>query len=204
MTSSSSSSSSAGAHIPPPLHMQVIGEEFAVAWPDGAESYFKLDFLRKHCPCASCGGEPIDLMGNYSRPTVFHTARSFQLRSWRVVGSYALQPIWEDGHDSGLYTWRYLRKLGEKAVDEQNAPEAGTTGGCCGGGGHSHDHGHDHGHSHDHDDDAHAQGGCCGGGGCSSGQDQSHSHSHEETLESAPAPRPRATPPPLPRQEPPR
>ncbi|PTY00913.1 hypothetical protein DB346_15000 [Verrucomicrobia bacterium LW23] len=188
--------------------MQVIGEEFAVAWPDGGESYLRLEFLRKHCPCAGCGGEPIDLMGNYSRPTVLHGPKSFLLRTWRVVGSYALQPVWEDGHDSGLYTWRYLRKLGEKAEAEAAAPPP-QAGGCCGGPGQAHDHEHGHHHQppHHHDDEESGDNGsCCGGGGCSSHlQQQHHLHTADEAHEHAsPAPSattPRATPPPLPRQE---
>ena len=95
-----------------PLQIQLIGDELALAWSDGKETYLKLEPLRKHCPCAACGGEP-DLMGNVARPLVSYTPRSFQLREWRIAGGYALQPIWADGHDTGLYTYAYLRRLGE-------------------------------------------------------------------------------------------
>ena len=36
----------------------VIGNELAIAWSDGSETYLGLEALRKACPCASCQGEP--------------------------------------------------------------------------------------------------------------------------------------------------
>jgi DUF971 family protein len=93
-----------------PTRAEVIGQELAVVWSDGVESYFPLENLRRHCPCAACGGEP-DVMGQVQRPHVSYGPRSFELRGFRFVGGYALQPTWADGHDSGLYAFRYLRQL---------------------------------------------------------------------------------------------
>ena len=93
-----------------PANIQIIGDELAIAWNDGRESYLKLEFLRRHCPCAQCGGEP-DVLGIVERPTVTYAPASFGLRSFEVVGGYALQPVWNDGHGSGLYTFAYLQKL---------------------------------------------------------------------------------------------
>ena len=94
-----------------PSNIQQIGAELAVAWSDGAETYLPLEMLRRSCPCAACGGEP-DVLGNIERPEVTYTAKSFELRGWNVVGGYALQPTWGDGHGTGLYTFPYLRRLG--------------------------------------------------------------------------------------------
>jgi DUF971 family protein len=91
-------------------NVQLIGRELAVRWNDGAESYFDLQFLRRACPCATCGGEP-DVLGNVLRPEVSYTDRSFELSGWSIVGGYALQPKWEDGHNTGLYSFDYLRRL---------------------------------------------------------------------------------------------
>jgi DUF971 family protein len=90
---------------------QVIGNELALAWNDETESYFALEFLRRACPCAACGGEP-DVLGNVSRPRVTYTDKSFQLVGFDLVGGYALQPRWADGHSSGIYSFTYLRRLG--------------------------------------------------------------------------------------------
>ena len=94
-----------------PTRVDVIGDELAVAWSDGQESYINLEKLRRNCPCATCGGEP-DVLGNVHRPLVSYGPHSFELRSFRFVGGYALQPTWNDGHDTGLYSWDYLHELG--------------------------------------------------------------------------------------------
>jgi DUF971 family protein len=93
-----------------PKNIQLIGNELAVRWSDGGESYFTLERLRRACPCASCGGEP-DVLGNIERPNVSYTAASFELLGWDLIGGYALQPRWNDGHSTGLYSFQYLRRL---------------------------------------------------------------------------------------------
>ena len=93
-----------------PANLQVIGEELAVAWNDGTETFLTLDALRRACPCAACGGEP-DVLGYVVRPEVAYSAASFQLRGWNMVGGYAWQPTWGDGHGSGLYAFDYLRRI---------------------------------------------------------------------------------------------
>ncbi len=101
-----------------PLNIQPIGAELAIAWSDGVESYLPLEALRRACPCAACGGEP-DVMGHVVRPTVSYTAASFELRGFAVVGGYAVQPAWADGHGTGLYSFPYLRRLASEAAQPQ-------------------------------------------------------------------------------------
>lgn len=90
--------------------IQVVGLELAIAWSDGTESFLPLEFLRRHCACAGCGGEP-DVLGNVVRPKNEYTAASFELRSIARVGGYGLQPTWGDGHSTGIYSYLYLKKL---------------------------------------------------------------------------------------------
>lgn len=94
-------------------NIAAIGDELAIAWSDGNESYLNLRKLRESCPCAACCGEP-DALGRVVAPEVRHSSASFELRGWQLVGGYAVQPAWGDGHSSGLYTFPYLRKLAEK------------------------------------------------------------------------------------------
>src|SRR4051812_26219649 len=94
--------------------VQLIGSEIAIKWNDGGESFLPIELLRRACPCAACGGEP-DVMGHLVRPHVSYTPASFELRGWNFVGGYALQPQWADGHNSGIYTYQYLRRLSEAA-----------------------------------------------------------------------------------------
>ncbi|HEY4270534.1 MAG TPA: DUF971 domain-containing protein [Candidatus Udaeobacter sp.] len=95
-----------------PINIQQIGDELAIAWNDATESFVKLETLRRACPCAACGGEP-DVLGSVSRPHVTYTNQSFQLAGFDLVGGYALQPRWGDGHSTGIYSFTYLRRLGQ-------------------------------------------------------------------------------------------
>ena len=97
-----------------PKTLQLIGHELAIAWNDGIESYLPLEQLRRACPCASCGGEP-DVLGHVVRPHVSYTPASFELVGWQFVGGYAVQPRWADGHNTGIYSYQYLRRLAPPA-----------------------------------------------------------------------------------------
>lgn len=93
------------------LDIQPIGEELAIKWEDGTESYIPLEKLRRACPCAGCKGE-MDVMGNlYKGPERPITPAGMQLKSVTRIGSYAVQPVWGDGHATGIYSYDYLRSL---------------------------------------------------------------------------------------------
>jgi DUF971 family protein len=102
--------------IPPPQDIQIIGSEMAIRWADGGESYLPLEKLRRSCPCAACQGEP-DVTGKVYAPLVTYGDRSFALRGYRPIGGYAVQMVWQDGHESGLYPYQLLRKLGEHGTE---------------------------------------------------------------------------------------
>ena len=94
-----------------PLDIQQIGQELAIKWDDGSESFVGLEKLRRHCPCAGCKGE-VDVMGNlYKNPDRPLSPQAFQLRTITPVGTYAIQPVWGDGHSSGIYSFDYLRRV---------------------------------------------------------------------------------------------
>ena len=93
-----------------PTNIQQIGNELAIQWNDNTESYLNLEMLRRACPCAACGGEP-DVLGNIIRPNMSYSDNSFDLASFEIVGGYALQPRWADGHGTGIYSFQYLRRL---------------------------------------------------------------------------------------------
>ena len=96
-----------------PLDIQHIGEELAIKWDDGTESYVRLETLRRYCPCAGCKGE-MDVMGNvYKGPDNPLSPRAFELVRVANVGTYAIQPVWGDGHATGIYSFDYLRKVAD-------------------------------------------------------------------------------------------
>lgn len=90
--------------------LEVVGNELAVVWGDGHESYYPLEALRRSCPCAACAGEP-DLFGNVSRgPSPRYDARSFEVSGLDRIGNYGLQIRWADGHGFGIWTLSDLRR----------------------------------------------------------------------------------------------
>ncbi len=100
-----------------PINIQRIGNEFAIQWNDGTESYLDLQFLRRACPCAACGGEP-DVLGNIIRPNASYSNNSFDLTGFEIVGGYAIQPHWADGHNTGIYSFHYLRRLSQPVTSK--------------------------------------------------------------------------------------
>ena len=94
-----------------PVDIQAIGQELAIKWADGSETYLTLERLRRGCPCAGCQGE-VDVMGQRHKPPEQPLGpRAFELVRIDAVGGYAAQPVWGDGHATGLYTFEYLRRL---------------------------------------------------------------------------------------------
>ena len=96
-----------------PIDLQPIGDELAIKWDDGSESFVKLEVLRRHCPCAGCKGET-DIMGNlYKNPDQPLAPSAFKLVRLASVGGYAVQPLWGDGHGTGLFAFDYLRRIAD-------------------------------------------------------------------------------------------
>ncbi len=94
-----------------PIDVQAIGEQLALKWEDGTETYIPLEKLRRSCPCAGCKGER-DITGKLHKgPDIPLTPKSFGLRGLTRVGSYGLQPVWGDGHATGIYSFDYLREV---------------------------------------------------------------------------------------------
>jgi DUF971 family protein len=101
-----------------PTDLQVIGNELAIRWPDGEESFYPLEQVRRHCPCAACCGEP-GLTRPVPAQTSSLTAESFRLRGMQTVGGYGIQPTWEDGHGTGIYSWEYLKKISARMGSDE-------------------------------------------------------------------------------------
>lgn len=91
-----------------PVQIVEEGEsEISIKWSDDTESRYTAAQLRRACPCAACVNEwtgekmlkpesvPDDL-------TIEHTS---------LVGRYALNFHFSDGHETGLFSFRYLRGL---------------------------------------------------------------------------------------------
>lgn len=83
-------------------------------WSDGFTGTLPFGLLRRECPCALCKGErlpmeapnPMQLPSFKSLPPYAEEAQDLF-----KVGNYALGLRWRDGHDTGIYTFDYLRQL---------------------------------------------------------------------------------------------
>lgn len=93
-----------------PSNIQLIGDEVAIAWDDGAETYVKAEQLRAASPSAETQGER-DIMGNQYGGDGPRSFPGVTVLGWEQVGNYAIRFDFSDGHRTGLYSYEYLRKL---------------------------------------------------------------------------------------------
>ena len=83
--------------------------EISIKWSDDAETVYHAPQLRRACPCAACVNEWTGekILKDES------VAEDLNFSSISIVGRYALNFNFSDGHGSGIYTFQYLRKLAE-------------------------------------------------------------------------------------------
>lgn len=102
-------------YCPPPTETmieptQIIEEsdrELTINWSDGLETKYCAPALRRKCPCASCVNE-------WTGEKILNDASisdDLTINSTSVVGRYALNFHFSDGHDTGIFSFQYLRKI---------------------------------------------------------------------------------------------
>jgi DUF971 family protein len=78
-----------------------------IAFDDGKTFRLPYEYLRVYSPSA-------EVRGHGPGQEVLQTGkRAVEIRSLDPVGSYAVQPLFSDGHSTGIYSWEYLYELGE-------------------------------------------------------------------------------------------
>ena len=85
--------------------------EVSIKWSDDAETRYHAAELRRACPCAGCVHE---WTGEKILKPADSVADDLTFASIGIVGRYALNFNFSDGHDTGIYTFNYLRQLSEK------------------------------------------------------------------------------------------
>ena len=77
-------------------------------YADGRSFRLPYEFLRVYSPSA-------EVRGHGPGQEVLQTGkREVDIRALEPVGSYAVQPVFSDGHSTGIYSWEYLYELGER------------------------------------------------------------------------------------------
>ncbi len=95
---------------PESLAIKRAEQELRVTWKDGRQSVYPAYRLRKTCPCATCRTERERDTGTLL-PILKTSPDEIKLAGAKLVGSYAIQLFWSDGHDAGIYDFKYLRSL---------------------------------------------------------------------------------------------
>ncbi len=80
----------------------------AITWADGTRLLYPVDRLRAKCPCATCVDEMTGAV-----LVSYDDVRGTGFKKVTPVGNYAFQILFSDGHDTGFFTYRRLRGLGE-------------------------------------------------------------------------------------------
>jgi DUF971 family protein len=88
------------------LHQQ--SRRLEVAFSDGARFELSFEFLRVNSPSA-------EVRGHGPGQEVLQTGkRDVEIREVEPVGNYGLQPVFSDGHSTGIFSWDYLYEIGQR------------------------------------------------------------------------------------------
>ena len=95
-----------------PKQIKIIEKtKLLIKWDDDSETMVGLKYLRDECPCAGCKGETILLKTYRPAKPASTSPEMYKVKDIQVVGGYAIQITWKDGHNTGIYTWDYLKEI---------------------------------------------------------------------------------------------
>ena len=96
-----------GAHVPIEIKLHQNSRVMEICFSDGSSYRLPYEFLRVYSPSA-------EVRGHGPGQEVLQTGkREVEIRALEPVGSYAVQPVFSDGHSTGIYSWDYLYELGQ-------------------------------------------------------------------------------------------
>ncbi len=97
-----------GSPIPEAITVHGQSRQLEVKFSDGAHFHIPLELMRIYSPSA-------EVQGHGPGQEVLQTGkREVTLVALEPVGNYAVQPVFSDGHDSGLFSWDFLYFLGSQ------------------------------------------------------------------------------------------
>ena len=96
----------------------LFAEDLTVEWRDGVVSHYPFFALRDVCPCASCvdelTGEKVLKSGD--------VPNDIRIAAADYVGNYAIKIDWSDGHNTGIYSFRFLREFYDLSQEQGGFP----------------------------------------------------------------------------------
>lgn len=130
--------------IPTEIKLHQKSRMMEVSFSDGRKFELSYELLRVYSPSAEVRGH------GPGQETLQIGKKDVEITNFEPVGMYAVQPLFSDGHDTGIYSWDYLYWLGENkdrlwsdylarmeeagASREASANPAAPKGGSCGSG----------------------------------------------------------------------
>ncbi len=107
--------------IPTDITLQQTAGTLLITWSDGRRCQYPVGPLRLACPCAECRGGHDRMGREYDPKNLLDLIplQTYTVNQLELVGNYALQFFWSDGHQAGIYTWDYLYRL--CPAEESNA-----------------------------------------------------------------------------------
>lgn len=92
-----------------PQKIKVVdGKKLYILWDDNVENLIELKKLREFCPCAFCNKKR-EQENIINIP--IYKADSTKVKAINLVGKYAINIVWEDGHKDGIYDFQWLRTI---------------------------------------------------------------------------------------------
>ena len=93
---------------PAELRLKSAEKVLEVAFDDGARFRLPAEYLRVESPSAEVQGH------GPGQKQLVHGRAHVGIRAVEPVGNYAVRLVFDDGHDTGIYSWRYLHELGSE------------------------------------------------------------------------------------------
>jgi DUF971 family protein len=93
---------------PRELRLKSAEKVLEVTFEDGAHFRLPAEYLRVESPSAEVQGH------GPSQKQLVHGRAQVAIRAVEPVGNYAVRLVFDDGHDTGIYSWRYLHELGRE------------------------------------------------------------------------------------------
>jgi DUF971 family protein len=97
---------------PSSIKLRTKSRVLEVAFDDGATYELPFEYLRVYSPSAEVRGH------GPGQETLQLGKHNVVIRAVEPVGNYAIKLVFDDGHDTGLYAWTYLRELGSQREEK--------------------------------------------------------------------------------------
>ena len=94
--------------VPTELRLRSVSKVLEVSFGDAERYALPFEYLRVHSPSAEVQGH------GPGQAVLVLGKEQVQITAVEPIGHYAVRLVFDDGHDSGLYTWKYLRELGRE------------------------------------------------------------------------------------------